>query len=109
AEAQRDDAPQNTRAVAETVEPALAVLARAAAHRHLDHAAARAQDPEQEIHLDVEALRTQVHAPEHLGTERLKARLRVGERRREEAVDDRREEAVAPVVDGRDRARLEPT
>ena len=56
AEAPRDDAAQDAGAVAETVEATLAVLARGAAHRHLDDAAAGAQHAEQQVDLDVEAV-----------------------------------------------------
>ncbi len=47
------------------------MLARGAAHRHLDDAAAGPQHAEQQVDLDVEAVGAQVHAPERFGADAL--------------------------------------
>src|SRR5205823_4490411 len=61
-EAATEDAPEDAQAVAEAVEATVAMGAGGAPHRHLDDAAAGAQHAEQEVDLDVEAVRGQMHA-----------------------------------------------
>src|SRR5262249_2854827 len=88
AQAQGDDPPQDARAVAKTVQAARAVRPRPAPHRHLDDPPSSAHHAEEQVHLDVEPVRTQRHPTQHIRTECLEPGLRVRQLRAEQTIEN---------------------